>query len=168
MDARTFLRILSPLFALLTACSAHGFVAPRVTAQGDRSITIPKAWNDRDLSDWATPPRGLGLPPTPLSESDFAKIPVARLYRAYSAYHPDHEPPGYWDRLQKQTPKPLLESSNLHTEADWVAAGRIVFHELSGPVTRQNADLIPLVRSREALARAGIKTLPDGTLPLLW
>jgi hypothetical protein len=171
MTLKTFARTLL-LLAFAAGLASYEFIVPRAKAQSaprrEESIRIPKAWNDHDLSDWATPLRGLGLPPTFLSESEFEKIPVARLYRAYPVYHPDHEPPGYWDWLQKQTPKPLLESANLHTEADWVAAGRIVFHELSGPVTRQNADLIPLVRSREALARAGIKTLPDGTLSLLW
>jgi len=130
------------------------------------------AWNDRDLTDWATPLLGLGARPGFYPENEFTKIPVQTVYRSYPAYHPDREPPGYWEWLQKQPAKPLLESATLHTQQDWVAAGRIVFRELYQGVlpqlTNELRGLIPLLRSRDALARAGIKPLPDGTLPLLW
>jgi hypothetical protein len=167
METKRFVPVVTAAaFALSGALSMDGLVEPRAAAQSAPSITIPKAWNDRALSNWATPLAGLGLRPGFYSEAEFEKIPVAQLYRAYPAYHPDHEPPGYWEWLQKQAPKPLLESTNLHTERDWIEAGRIVFHELYRPMA--TTDLIAVVRSRSALERAGIKALPDGTLPLLW
>jgi hypothetical protein len=126
------------------------------------------AWNDRELADWSTPLRGLGLRPGFYSEAEFAKIRPQTLYRSYPAYHPDREPPGYWEWLQNQAPQPLLDSTNLRTQHDWIEAGRLVFRDLYQAAVPANARMIPLIRSRDALARAGIKPLPDGTLPLLW
>jgi hypothetical protein len=83
-------------------------------------------------------------------------------------YHPDSEPPGYWEWLQKQPPRPLLEPAMLHTERDWIEAGKIVFHELYRPPAVMGPEMIPLLRSRTALEQAAIKLLPDGSLPLLW
>ena len=133
-------------------------------------IRAPKAWTDADLADWSTPLPVLGVRPGFYSEAEFYKIPARADYRSYPVYHPDREPKGYWEWLQKQPPKPLLEPEKLRTENDWVEAGRIVFHELYrfGPGARSTPELIALVRTRDALERAGVETLPDGTLPLLW
>jgi hypothetical protein len=170
MDAKTFACAVSP-FVVLAALSAHGNVAD-VSTQDVKAIVVPKAWNDHDLSDWATPLRGLGMRPGFFSQADFEQIPVAQLYRTYPMYHPDHEPAGYWEWLQKQLPRPLLDSATLRSEREWVEAGRIVFRELYRPnqsgTVKNFADLIPLVRSRNALEHADIKALPDGTLPLMW
>jgi len=136
-----------------------------VISQGPTSITIPKAYNDHDLSDWATPLRGLGTRPGFYSETEFDKIPAPKFYRTYPVYHPDHEPKGYWEWLLKQPPKPLLEPDTLRDERDWIAAGKREFHEL---YRGDSTDLIPLVRSRTDLQKAGIEPLPDGTLPLRW
>jgi hypothetical protein len=170
MNPKTFARAVPLLFTIAAALATPGTAPVRVAAQSASSILVPKAWNDRDLSDWATQLPGLGLRPGFYSETEFDKIPVAKLYRTYPAYHPDYEPPGYWEWLQKQTPKPLLESGSLHTERDWKDAGRVVFHDLYhlALVAGATADLTPLVRSRAALERAGIKPLPDGTLPMSW
>jgi hypothetical protein len=172
MDITPFRRVLLWPFALLFAASIWQLTTPSISAQGSVSIAVPKAWTDHELGDWATPLVGLGARPGFYSEEEFKKIPTQVLYRTYPAYHPDREPAGYWDWLQKQQPKPLLDPSTLHSEKDWLHAGQIVFRELYQPLPPQAnqslRDLIPLVRSREALARAEIKTLPDGTLPLLW
>jgi hypothetical protein len=132
------------------------------------TVTVPKAWDDRELSDWATPLPVLGARPGFFPETEFNTVPVPKLYRTYPAYDPDHEPPGYWEWLQKQPAKPLLERETLRTERDWIEAGRIVFHELYRPPAGFNANLTPLVRSRASLARAGVKALPDGTLGIRW
>ena len=171
MDARTFVRVAPLLFALLVALWVLALMGPPLDAQQGPSIRIPIAWNDKDLSDWATPLVGLGLRPGFYSQTDFERIPVASLYRTYPMYHPDQEPAGYWEWLQKQPPTPLLDATTLHSDRDWIEAGRIVFRELYRPGPRGPqafADLIPLVRSRAELERTGIEPLPDGTLPLMW
>jgi hypothetical protein len=172
MDVTTFRRVLLTLFVLLVVWSLRESTARHISAQASRSAVVPAAWNVHELSDWATPVVGLGARPGFYSEEEFDKIPRQVLYRTHPAYHPDREPDGYWESLQKQQPRPLLDASTLHTEQDWVKAGQIVFRELyqpSPPQANQSLrELIPLLRSREALAKAGIKPLPDGTLPMLW
>jgi hypothetical protein len=149
---------------LLTLAIAIAF------AQSDSSntspIVVPKAWADADLAEWATPLPVLGARPGLLSEAEFYKIPIRPQYRAYPVYHPDREPKGYWEWVQKQPPKPLLEPEKLHSQNDWLEAGRTVFQELYLAIGFP--ELIPLVRSASALRLAGIETLPDGTLPLRW
>ena len=166
MNAKTFTRLVPPLIIVVAALSLQAGIAPRAAVQSGPSIAVPKAWNDRDLSQWATPLAGLGQRPGFYSEAELDAIPVEKLYRAYPTYHPDYEPAGYWDWLQKQPPRPLLDPASLHTEGEWIAAGRSVFHELYRPLP--TADLVSIVRSRSALERLGMKALPDGTLPLLW
>src|SRR5262245_34052188 len=171
MDAKTFFRFaLPPVVMIGVGCLAklpgQGTDAKPPAAQGAPSITIPKAYNDRALSDWATPLPALGARPGFYTEKQFETIPVPKFYRTYPVYHPDREPPGYWEWLQQQPPKPLLEPATLSTERDWIDAGRTVFHELYRPPGA--VDLIPLVRSRDMLQKVGIEALPDGTLPLMW
>src|SRR5262245_3392579 len=108
MDARTFVRVAPLLFALLVALWVMALLGPPLDAQQGPSITIPIAWNDKDLSDWATPLVGLGLRPGFYSQTEFERVPVASLYRTYPMYHPDREPAGYWEWLQTQPPTPLL------------------------------------------------------------
>jgi len=167
MNAKTFGRLV-PLVSGILAVAAAGCIRVSTDAQASRPIVVPKAYNARDLGEWATPLPALGVRPGFFSESEFERIPAATLYRSYPAYHPDREPPGYWEWLQKQPPKPLLDVSELRTQSDWIAAGKIVFRELYRAGPGSTADLVPLARSRDALARAGVETMPDGTLPLLW
>lgn len=168
MIARTVVRFVILIVVLGAAVFIERVAGSRVTAQDAPTIVIPKAYTDHDLRDWATPLPALGLRPGFFSEAEFERIPAPRLYRSYPVYHPDREPTGYWEWLQKQPPKPLLEPDTLHTERDWIEAGRIVFRELYRAGPQSNTELIPLARSRDALERAGVKPRPDGTLSARW
>src|SRR5690242_3700484 len=116
------------ILALLaaTALSSTAFAQPR---------PIPNTWDDRALSDWATPVTVLNLPPGHLSEKEYYAAPVDNL-RSYPVYYPGREPAGYWEKLQKIGPQPLIEPEKLKSEADWIAAGRKVFEELDGQMFR--------------------------------
>ena len=59
---------------------------------------------------------------------EYYAMPVDNL-RTYPVYLPGREPEGYWEMLQRVGSKPLLEPSDLKTEADWIEAGRRVFEE---------------------------------------
>jgi hypothetical protein len=168
MNGKTFGRILPPACALFAVVSAQVPKNEHAAAAASPSIGVPKAWNDRELRDWATPLPSLGSRPGFYSEADMDTVATQTLYRSYPAYHPDREPAGYWEWLQKQPPRPLVDVANLRTDSDWIKAGRVVFHELYRGDPRRNADLIPQVRSRSALKQADIDTFPDGTLPVLW
>ena len=54
--------------------------------------------------------------------------------------------------MQKQPPKPLLEPEKLHSQNDWLEAGRMVYQELYLAIGF--SDLIPLVRSAATLKQA--------------
>jgi hypothetical protein len=168
MDAKAFVRFVSAFSVFIAFVFLQGVTTSPIDAQSALTVDVPKAWNDRALRDWATPLPSLGSRPGFYSETDFDRIPIQTLYRSYPAYHPDREPAGYWEWLQKQTPRPLIDAHALRTERDWIEAGRTVFHELYRGLPQRNADLIPQIRSRSALEQAHMDTLPDGTLPLVW
>ena len=132
------------------------------------AITVPKAWNDQGLSEWATPVAGINLRPSHFTETELAKVPVYELYRSYPAYHPDREPPGYWQWLQSRNPEPLINAAELRTDGDWIKAGQRVFREMYLPPPESQDELIGLVRSRDALQRIGINPNPDGSITPRW
>src|SRR6266545_1947866 len=90
---------------------------------------IPKTWDEAALADWANPVAGLNLRPSSMLPSEYYSLPTENV-RTYPVYYPGREPEGYWDMLQRTSPKPLIETDELNAEADWIAAGRRVFDEL--------------------------------------
>jgi hypothetical protein len=129
-----------------------------------RRLDIPKVWDEAALADWATSLVGLNLPPTHISAREYHSLRVENL-RTYPVYFPGREPPGYWERLQRIGPKPLIEPDKLVTEGDWVAAGRIVFDEADDLHLRTfDAKFIAEARDRESLEQARARPLPDGTV----
>lgn len=145
------------------------FPKPGSAEAQPKAITVPKAWDDGELSEWATPLAALGLRPAHFSEAELAKVPIYFYYRSYPVYHPDREPPGYWEWLQSRRPEPLINPAELHTKRDWIQAGQTVFRELHFPPSSEPQDeAIALVRSREALRRAGVEPDPDGTIGMRW
>jgi hypothetical protein len=61
-----------------------------------------------------------------------------------------------------------MNKAALRTEKDWTNAGQRVFREMYLPPPEPQQKLIDLVRSREALERAGVQPNPDGTIPPRW
>src|SRR5688572_32470699 len=66
-------------------------------AQG--GTQAPRIWDDAALADWATPVATLNVRPTHYSSAEYYSVPAENL-RTYPVYHPDSEPPGYWEELQ--------------------------------------------------------------------
>jgi hypothetical protein len=131
-------------------------------AQFAQTPALPRAWDEVALSDWATPVAGLGVRPGHFSEREYYAVPGDNL-RTYPVYHPDREPSGYWDHLQRLKPEPLVDVSKIRGENDWIAAGKRVWEELDGTSFRSaDPDLIRRARSREVLAKAAVR--PDGTI----
>ena len=133
-----------------------------------RSIAVPRAWNDVGLSDWATPLAQVNVRPGNFTEAELSKVPVYELYRSYPAYYPNREPAGYRQWLQSRKPELLINRAALRTEEDWTNAGQRLFREMYLPPPEPQQKLIDLVRSREALERAGVQPNPDGTIPPRW
>lgn len=145
-------------------------VWPAATAaESSKSRTgpVPKAWDEAELAGWATPVAGLNVPPGHISSTEYYSVPVEN-YRSYPVYMPGREPEGYWEMLQRLGPQPLIDAQSLHTEADWLKAGRRVFEEATLPqFTTFNPELIAQVRNRQFMESQGIDAFPDGTVDFL-
>src|SRR5829696_5304761 len=63
-------------------------------------IPAPRFWNDRDLTDWATPLAALDVRPGHFSEREYYAAPDAEWLRTYPVYFPGREPAGYWEALR--------------------------------------------------------------------
>jgi mono/diheme cytochrome c family protein len=113
---------------VIAATYAVFLFSPPAQAESAYHPDIPKTWDETALANWPTPLAGLNQRPTHISSKEYYSLPVDNL-RTYPVYAPGKEPPGYWDMLQHIGPKPMLETEKLRSEADWVDAGRIVFHE---------------------------------------
>ena len=131
--------------------------------------TIPKTWDEAALADWATPIAGLNVRPTHISAKEYYSLPVENR-KTYPVYYPGREPQGYWEMLQRVAPRPLIEPEKLKSDADWIEAGRIVFHEADDLHLRTfDPKIIAAARSRETFEAVRAQPLADGTVyGLLW
>jgi mono/diheme cytochrome c family protein len=148
-----------------TALTLALFLATAATAQtqADR-IQAPRFWNDRELSDWATPVAGLNVRPGHFSEKEYYAAPVGEWVRTYPVYFPGREPAGYWDMIRNKKPEPLLRPG-ARTQAQWIAEGQRVFRELDIPLLRSyDPKLIGSLRSAEAFTKLGGHAQKDGTV----
>jgi hypothetical protein len=140
-------------------------VAQKTTSTG---LIPPKTWDARELSDWATPLAGLGVRPGHFSPEEYYRAPVEN-YRTYPVYHPDREPPGYWEALKKKKPEPLVDVSRIGAGFDWIAAGKRVWEQLDVPFFRLfDAETISMARSPKYFRdnESRIHVTPVGTLTI--
>ena len=136
------------------------FTCTIIEAQ-DSISKAPKVWDEKALAEWATPVAGLNVRPNHMQANDYYAIPVESL-RTYPVYAPGREPAGYWLRLQKTRPKPLVEAKSLRTVKDWIDAGKIAFDEADLFHLRTlDPKYIAEVRNG---SQAPSRVLPDGTL----
>ena len=126
---------------------------------------VPKAWDERALADLQIPLVDPGRSPRDISADDYYRIPVRPIYKTYPKYRPDREPRGYQEWLRRQEPVVLWDDRGhrpkLVTEADWIAAGEMVFNApiLFSPHTA-NAD-----QMRAFIAKTGDLYDRDGVSP---
>lgn len=113
----------------LIAVCVLGLSGLALYAQPVYRLEIPKTWDEKALSDWATPLAGIDIRPTHISEADYYALPIDNV-RTYPVYARGRGPQGYWETLQRVGPKPMLEPRELHSSRDWLDAGRILFNEL--------------------------------------
>ena len=137
---------------LLTAFSAA------LVAQAPR---VPRIWDDAALADWATPVAGLNVRPSHYSSAEYYTVPGDNL-RTYPIYHPDSEPAGYWEELNKKKPELLVDVSNIRSKEDWIAAGERAFREVDNFWSRTN-DPALIAQARDPRTFEGVFKLPDGT-----
>ena len=121
----------------------------------------PRIWDDRSLADWATPVASLNLRPAHFSAAEYYAAREDN-YRTYPVYHPDSEPAGYWDDLQKRKPEPLVDVTKINSNADWIAAGERAFREMDAVLSR-SSDPTLIAQARDRRAFEGVLKLSDGT-----
>jgi hypothetical protein len=173
--------------ALILAAILPGQTGSRDGAR----VRIPRSWNEAELESWTIPPREPGVYTVHLPATFFYRIPPLPIYKSYPIYHPSKEPPGYIEWLKQQEPQLVFDSSKLKTEADWIAAGRLVFEaplgfepterfrtaswyeKLAVPLTRDG--IVPgrryVIRKKGVVEAGGFacsnchcRVLPDGKL----
>jgi hypothetical protein len=130
------------------------------TVVAQTHVRVPKIWDDAALKEWATPVAALGVRPGHFMSEEYYKVPADNL-RTYPVYHPDSEPPGYWDWLKKQKPEPLVDITKIKTKDDWIAAGQRAFGELDS-VLKRTDDSVLIARARDPEAFKGVRKLADG------
>ncbi len=132
---------------------------------GAQAIEVPRTWDEAALKDWATPIAGLGVRPGHFSTAEYYASPLDN-YRTYPVYAPGREPAGYWERLQKAKPEPLIDASKLKTKTDWIAAGKRVFEESDiGSFRRYEREVIEEFHKATSPRLARIVPRKDGTIP---
>ena len=137
---------------------------PLAQQAGARKIEAPRFWNDRELSDWATPVVGINVRPGHYSEKEYYSAPELELVRTYPVYAPGREPAGYWQMIRNAKPERLL-TPGARTESEWVEAGKRVFHELDSFIFRSyDPKLIEIFRSSDEFQKRGGHALKDGTI----
>ena len=121
----------------------------------------PRIWDDAALVDWATPVATLNVRPAHYSSAEYYGVPGENL-RTYPIYHPDSEPPGYWEELQKKKPEPLVDVSKIRSTADWAAAGERAFRDVDNFWSRTNEPAL-IARARDPRSFEGVFKLSDGS-----
>ena len=116
---------------------------------GSAIAQVPVTWDAEALRDWATPIAALGVRPGHFTEAEYHRAPLDNL-RTYPVYFPGREPEGYWERLQRLKPQPLIEPKPNRTAAEWIADGQRVFQEYDIADSRtDNPKTIAMARSAE-------------------
>src|SRR5215510_12875096 len=88
---------------------------------------VPKTWDTEAMKSLEVPVATRTASPKHITSDYYYRIPVRPIYRSYPIYHPDHEPPGYFNSLTQKEPEIVFDSSKLNSEEDWIRAGEIVF-----------------------------------------
>lgn len=158
-----------PLLALVAGAVAVWAAASSPAGQtqtAPRTATapaIPEFWNAELLEDYELPLAAPSRTPAHVSRDYYYALPERRVYKSYPVYHPDREPDGYMDRLRAAEPEIVFDAAAIRTDADWIAAGRLVFEtpiDVNGPILRPSH-----VRDRAWYARHRVPVAADGIMP---
>ncbi len=126
------------------------------------SPVIPKTWVDEEIAELEIPLATVALSPKHVSAEYYYRIRERKVYKTYPIYAPGKEPAGYFDWLKQQEPEIVFDPAKLKTEADWIAAGELVFENTDGalPVTADSP-----VRNPAYYEKLGIRLTREGVNP---
>ncbi|MBX7136129.1 MAG: hypothetical protein K1X67_25950 [Fimbriimonadaceae bacterium] len=117
---------------------------------------------DSEIADLEIPLARAEFSPKHVSADYYYRIRERPVYKTYPIYAPGREPAGYFEWLQKQEPEIIFDAAKLKTEADWIAAGELVFENPDGalPVTADSP-----VRNPAYYEKLGIRLTKEGVNP---
>ena len=150
--------------AIILALALYGgrhsvLLAQPGSASDEVHYEIPKTWDEAELRAWTIPAREPGAYTVHVPPSFYYSIPTPPIYKSYPVYHPSKEPAGYMDWLRRQEPQVVFESSKLRTEADWIAAGKLVFEDPRGDMP------VEIFRDLRWYEQLKIPLTSDGRVP---
>lgn len=124
---------------------------------------IPVVWDDSEMQHLELP-LASGARARHVPSSYYYQISVRPIYRTYPIYHPDREPPGYYEALLKKEPEVVFDASKLHTKENWIQAGKEVFESGAGISTTDTP--FTQVRNRQWYTDVQAPLTKDGVMPL--
>ncbi|MVN78195.1 hypothetical protein GO988_17845 [Hymenobacter sp. HMF4947] len=134
----------------------HGFSLPFAPV-------IPRTWDSTALANAELPLATASASPRHVSAAYYYQLPERVAYKNYPVYAPGREPKGYWEWLQKQAPQVVFDPKTLHTEADWIKAGELLFDL---PIDTDGAIIsTDDVRNPAFYAYTKVPLTKDGVLP---
>ena len=154
------------LIGLAVLAAAVSIAGRRQTGTGTAATgLVPKTWDDVALASMDVPLAVASHSPTHVSSDYYYRIPVRKIYKQYPVYVPDKEPAGYIDALKTREFEEIrFDFDSFKTDAEWIAAGRVVFDAGIGFNQRwAGAD----VRDPGLWAHARVPTTPDGVVPFI-
>jgi cytochrome c2 len=142
----------------VVATLAH---AVSLLAWGQVSSPVPRTWDDEAMATLEVPLATPEFSPRHVTADYYYRMAVRPIYKTYPVYPPDKEPAGYVEWLRQQEPEIVFDPAALRTEADWIAAGELVF---DAPAVFESIATSP-VRYPEFYARSGVRLAADGSMP---
>jgi len=125
-------------------------------------LEVPRTWDDAALATLDVPLANPAATPVHLPADYYYKIPLRAVWKSYPVYRPGSEPAGYMERLRQAEPEVVFDPAKLASEADWIAAGELVF---DGPLVYDALVKVEEVRDPAWYARTGMPVAGDGTVP---
>lgn len=120
------------------------------------SPKIPKFWDDHEVEKFEVPLANPKYSPRHMSSAEYYALKVRPIYKTYPVYAPGREPAGYREHLKTLEPEIIFDPAKLRTQADWIAAGKLVFE--SEPL------VVPAPENR-VFFPTPLPPNADGTLP---
>ena len=129
------------------------FVVTLVGAEQTFTPEIPKVWDDKEVERFELPLAQRDRSPRYMTAEEYYKLKVRPIYRSYPAYARGREPIGYLESLKQKDPEVIFDPAALHTKADWIQAGKLVFESetqfFPAPATQPAAEDVPWPVSRD-------------------
>ena len=83
---------------------------PTPPAAAQTNPTVPRFWTNDEMKSVELPLARSMATPSHITEEYYYQIPEMKLHRSYPVYHPDEEPPGYFEKLLTTAPEIIWDS----------------------------------------------------------